>query len=1422
MMSSDSQVVDALQRGGNLERVLRALGCDTSKDNGSEFDSPGGFIHCPMPDHPDRNESVSVVASIGVLECRSLCGTIRPLDLVVEHGKAADRGEAAKWIEDVLGMKREPLPPPVPVCDNPSLSVAQYLALRGLPDWIATEFQLQDVRIYQRGADKGEKHVSYETGWYGAVFMPTRPGRRPRVRSSVPKSKLKWAPKVRFTDGRMEDFTADRTTVPAREYPLDLIGIPQFSSSLNDAKLAAAGVGAVLIVVEGESDVHALHAMGMPYVVGVPGTKTVRRVRRELMEAALLATCGDTDLSKLTVIVWQEPGSAGSEFPKVVAATMADDALERGFTAPKFATLHHAQVEGAPKDPASMLSDLPVEIARRRLSAGLEAVLPSAGVASTVDDTPAQSTAHVQAALDVLQVDGLHTPPPATADAAVVSGVDATAPNEQDVDLPAELGPGWSAESVAAATTSDVPAPAVSSSSPVVDQWGVPLAAIVNSAPTGPGEAPVWEAFDVLDDSPERDLAPHAVEGFSTTFHRSADGWMIEKKDKDGDVSYVTICGAFVVEQVERCSDEILVRVAAPFGGAWNRVRFSLANTADAGRTCAQLASVGVLIANRQRPAVTDLLTSLARERENLAGAVHVPAGTGWSGRPGTSDFGGIDVEPVNDFGARMYQSNLRRRERQPDTKGAAHEWWTKGVEPLLGGAEGASAAAPLMALGAAAAAPLVGPLAELGVAVAPVVWIAGLGGGGKSVTQKLAASIFAPSLPDLDGQIAYFANANISQAALSARVDSCRDLPLTLDDVTQLPPAPGSTSRGDAARIEAAAALGMLVFNRKPIERATREGGIRQTRAFRSSAIFSAEVNMSSESSKAIVTAGQRRRISTIEARPMSERGLGQPYAELVNDLSASVGGAPGELLVARIREVVAARELHGLWQGVRSRIAAMPQSRDVTLTQRESLAMIALGFGLLAQVSVGADFDGAVARALTLLGPYMDAGAGAGGATKDNELSGVNSAVQGVEDMLSSHPHRFDRALGTEIYDVPHPLQGYLGRVLDSYSDGTRRVLLLRAGMEMLNARYGATMQIIEQAQADGICKQGHQTRMADGSRPRGTLWLLPPLTGGDEPDIDPTLPPPHNTDPHGLAAPLDSADYLWTEKHSMGILLAISTHGWIVPARMKEEIDAMGRQQAARFVFETGRDAMLAAYTTGHGHRDLPYTTEDNMGADTRFLWSVGMYAVGEAESCRGNVSIHETIRRDSQHELEALRGHYQAAAVDDPEGALGEPIPVADFPAADDPNWQKISGLGRERALSQWKLHLEALWRAQHSATVEEARTAHLEHVKHQRIHLMCRVAHPEWFITDMAELGELQAAGAPPFGTTVKQVAAVQGQQVPEPVVATQSVPPAQVAPVHHVTPQQVQQVPVAPAYDLAQQPVAQGVPAPAPIGIPQP
>lgn len=1276
MSTSDSRVVDALHEGQNLERVLEALGCDTRKDNGSAFESPSGFISCPMPDHPDRNPSCTVRASMGQLHCHSLCENILPADLVVAHGVASDRAEAMKWIERTLGIEPVRIAP-VPVVDDPSLTVEAYLARKGLPPETATKFGLQTVRIWQPGADKGTAHASYETGWYDAVFMPTREGRRPRVRSDAPgRAQLKWAPKVRFADGTMIDFTNDDADPSRFRYPLDVIGMDQLEPTQD-------GVPNVLVVVEGESDVHAMHAMQLPGVVGVPGAKMSGRVSLPLLEACIVANEGDTDLRSLTVLVWQEPGSAGAQFPKRVADAIGEAALQHAYPAPVFGVLHYGQVPGQPKDPAALLQDRPLADAREHLEASILAALPQVGSAAAIaGSVPAPPPpANIAPALDPAQVGGLHTPPPLTVDT-ILAGA---APDPVvEGELPAELGPGWSAESQA--PVGRVLPGMVAATEPVVVH-------------RGPQAGVLWSAFDELEDPPARDLAPERVEGISSNFIRTDEGWSVEKIDKDGDATLVAICTAFVVEQVERCSGEILVRVAAPFGGAWNRTRLAMSSTADAGRTCGQLAAVGVATVNRQRPAVTDLLLALAMRCEAELGAVSVPSGTGWSGRPGSSEFGGIEVEPVNDFGARMFEANERRRALRPDTREAALEW-LEVASALLAPPPGieesaASHAAPMLAIGAAAAAVLVGPLAEVGVAVSPVVWIAGLGGGGKSVTQKLAASIFAPALPDLDGQSAYFANANISQAALSARVDSCRDLPLILDDVTQLPPLPGSTSRGDAARIEAAAALGMMVFNRKPIERATRDGGIRQTKAFRSTAIFSAEVSMSSESSKAVVTAGHRRRISTIEARPMTERGLAQEYAERVNYAAQAVGGAPGELLVRRVREIVAARELRNLYDGVRRRVAAMPEARDVTMTQIESLAVTLLGLALLIEAIDEDAARSTIADGLLMLGPYLAAGAGAGGATRDTDLSGVEAALRSVDDLRASHPTRFDNQVRDEAgLVVPPPTAGYLGKELRPRRDGTRQIAMLRTGMEMLNTRYGVTMQVIEQAISDGVLVR-KQVRMSDDSRPYAMVWMLPPRAEL-EPDDDPEPDFPH--DPHGLREGV----------HVPGASVAHNVEP-NEPPSLDEYLDQVARRVAGRF------------------ERPLQSTEGPNM--DSRFSFGSGLYLVGDGPSMRENVSHLKLIRMEARQELEALQMLYRHAAEKNPEYV----IDVPGFPADDDPRWAKIDALGPEVARAQWNVMNEHLWARNQQEDLQLKRTHDEAYVKALRVHLMCRYRHPEWFV-----------------------------------------------------------------------------------------
>jgi hypothetical protein len=1268
-MASDSRVIDALHVGSNLERLLQALGCDTRKDISAPFDSPHGFISCPMPDHPDANPSCKVNVGAGQFYCHSLCEQILPLDLVIAHGHASSRGDAAKWVEQALGIERAPLPPggARPLVDDPSLTVDDYLTMKGLPADIATLFGLEDVRVKVFGIDddgtnRGGKQCLFPTGFYNAVFMPTRPGRRPRVRTAAPDAPLKWATRARHLDGSIRDHSTFRSPDgPVLESPLDVIGLAQLRPADGSAT-GPDGPASLLLCVEGESDTHALHAMGMPFVVGVPGAKMGRRLAGELLEAALLATGGDTDLARLTVLVWQEPGAAGAAFPGSIATALTDAAMQHGLPAPRVMPLHHASVAGEPKDPASLLLDRPLETAREQVAAAIASAL--APIA------PESIPASIAQALEPAQVGGLATQPPATS----------------HPDAPT-AGP-----------------------SPAPPAW-------MDTAPPRSTRSALWTAFDEIAQPPHVDLAPERVEGAANAFVRTTDGWSLEKTDKEGDTTLVPICGAFVVERVERCSGEILVRIAAPFGGAWNRLRIEMGATADAGRTCGALAKVGVSIVNRQRPAVTDLLLALVVKLEQTVGATHVPAGTGWSGMPGTGGFGGIDIEPVNDFGARMFEANARRRQTRPDTNAAARKWWNAALKLLADPIAGptASGAAPLLALGAAAAAPLVGPLAEVGVTVAPVVWIAGLGGGGKSVTQKLAASIFAPSLPDLDGQSAFFANANISQAALSARVDSCRDLPLILDDVTQLPPLPGSTSRGDAARIEAAAALGMMVFNRKPIERATREGGIRQTRAFRSSAIFSAEVSMSSETSKAVVTAGHRRRISTIEARPMTERGLAQDYAELVNDISATVGGAPGELLIADIVELVTGRKLRALFDQVRRRIAAMPEAADVTMTQREAVAVSTLGFCRLAMTSGGWAFVQALEFACETLAPYLAAGAGEGGATRDADLSGVAAALRSVDDLRAAHPLRFERQIADDLDYQPNgvPTAGYLGKELRPLHDGTRRIAMLRPGMEMLNSRYGVTQQVIEQAISEGACQARKQIRMWDNSRVYAVVWLLPPAEHV-EPEVDPTLPV-HDPDPHGLLVP--SGNDSTSESDSGVALIPNGTNPIRVPGAGAAPEPAASKDVAARNL-----ERMIAS----DEHTKITWTEGDEI-MDARFAWGAGIYLVGDGPAMRDNQSLHVTIRREAVDELAALAEQYD-----------GTGIEVAPMPADDDPRWAKLEAIGAEAARAQWNAAHEALWRR--NQVEGDARLEHdRAHVKAYRVHLMARYRRPEWFIvgTDRA-------------------------------------------------------------------------------------
>lgn len=1208
-----------------------------------------------------------------------------------------------KWLEEALG-----LPPEAPMgassrrlVDDPSLTVDAYLALKHLSPATRERFGLIDARVWVRGVEDAVEapdgslkpaevsryagvEVQFPSGYYTCVLMPNDPPatpfagleRRPRVRTLLG---VRWPNKVIDLAGRKTDFAvarpADRSagTPAALAYPMHAYGRPQFELS-SDPMLERS-----IIVVEGESDVHALHDMGIPCCLGAPGVSALDQSIPDVLDVIFTAEHGDPSaLPSWTVLVWSEPGTAGRRFPTRFAEKMAEWCADRAIPAPRVIALPNTLI-AAPAGAAS------------------------AGPAAE----PAKDPCELVASL--IPVHGGSAAPARLEAGRLVTQAAFTAAGRAAGDLD-------------------------------------PAAPLVADRPdTAPASAPAqlrgsdpWEEMGCAGalPAPEPGSLPVRVEHLGSTFIRSEDGWSEEPLSSDGSLKPLRpICS--IVEIVEVCAiageDHLVARAPRTHLGEFQSVRFPRSELADPRRISSSLSSIGVSISQRRGPAVAALLQALAELRLRSDGATVVPAATGWSGRCGTGPFAGLEICPAHTFGARMFEANERRRDATrpapgapPDTTNAARRWVREGLGPLLtkptAGDSPASGVAPVLAIGAAAASVLVGPLSDVGVHVAPVVWIAGLGGGGKSITQKLAASIYSPALPDVDGQSAYFMNANLSLAALMARVDGCRDLPLILDDVTQAHPLPGSTARGDAARIEAAAALGMLVFNRKPIERATRDGETRQSRAFRSTAIFSAEVNMASQEVRTGISAGHRRRISTIEARPMTERGLGPAYAETVNELAASVGGAPGELLVGHVRSLVAARSLRTGFDAVKARVQALPGASTVNMTQVESLAVSLYGYSLLLEAIDPAAAEPALEVALRLLAPYLETGAGAGGATRDCDLTGVDAALRFVEEMVAAHPHRFQSWLREEegfVTTPPH--QGYLGKELKTRHDGSRVVVLTRAGMAMLENSYGIDSKTVAQAVHDGACKRRHTIRM-DARVMSGTLWILPAAPPPED-DVDPSAPPPHDPDPHRLAGPPAPP----TDDPPPAPPPAEPLSG---PAAAPAPATYDAHE---RLIMD-----LAAAHPVSNGNPHETTRTIEGAASmiDLTFRWGAGVYRLAEHPDPVDVPRIHDHVRREARAELKSLQRIYALAAQED-----GAPLHVvADPPADDDPRWAQIDNLGQAGARGYWQRAAYAIDKACREDAGHARDVAHEAHIKAYRVHLMARLRRPEWFV-------EVEEAGA---------------------------------------------------------------------------
>jgi hypothetical protein len=88
-----SRTMNDATRGMDIPDVLRLMG-------GSGADTQG-FIHCPSPSHPDRNPSCHITPDRRGYKCFACGAQGGVLDIIVNLGFAADRKEAASWLEQV-------------------------------------------------------------------------------------------------------------------------------------------------------------------------------------------------------------------------------------------------------------------------------------------------------------------------------------------------------------------------------------------------------------------------------------------------------------------------------------------------------------------------------------------------------------------------------------------------------------------------------------------------------------------------------------------------------------------------------------------------------------------------------------------------------------------------------------------------------------------------------------------------------------------------------------------------------------------------------------------------------------------------------------------------------------------------------------------------------------------------------------------------------------------------------------------------------------------------------------------------------------------------------------------------------------------------------------------------------------------------
>lgn len=1226
---SDSRVVDALHTRGAWERLLHKIGYPATplRENTN--------IRCPMPHHNDENPSCTVrIERQGLLHCQSRCGTIRGIDLIIEGGIARDPAEAMVFLEEILGIESDPkVIPDEPDVIDPSLTVKQYLAMKCLPLDIESKFDLWDVRAW---IPARHRRAKYEPGMYTSVLMPCGHGFRPRVRACAPDTSVRWASLIERSDRSQVDYgKSGDEALPYRVYGIDQMRpIHPFDE--------------VLIVVEGESDVHALHAMGATNCVGVPGVQMTAKVADSLVDAAqrlvdISGTSYPYTITDATIVVWQEPGSAGSEFPTLVARAYAEHCMKLGVASPRVMALPYDGLPGSPKDPCEMWQDFG-ERAGKIIFDTIASTIYDPAEALDIDD-PLDRLNHERKEILVRIDDGAR---------------------------PAVSGP-----------IVDSVSPAVSKRDP-------------------------WFDIAALDSSPRYlDQVPVSLSIKGCRYIRTGDGWSAVVTSKDGDENDVPLCQALVIDRIDDAGGERFVTLAALDQQAgqvgWARERVPMSSLGSPNVAASTLKGrLGLVFRHARRDHVVDLVMALYADHRERHGSIKIAPATGWMGPVGSSLFAGIEAESTEMMSMMMFEANQARRSQHSDEASSAAAWWNACVAPLLTSPVlQARHAAPVLALGAAAAAPLIKPIADEGVMISPVSWLAGLGGGGKTMLQAVCASIFAPSSDG--GQTVYSMSADASRAALNARANFCRDLPLILDDVTRMPAFNSGGRPGDAQRVEAAADLGMQIFNRRPSERATRDGGVRLSRAFRCTALFSAEISMRSDVG-AKLTAGHRRRITTIECQPMTDRGLDKTYAAAVNRAASLHGGAAGSLLVASIRDAVARNELGGLFD--RCRGAVVDAGGDVTDTQAESISLQVLGFCMLATCCTTQSFDESLDLAMQQITPFLTS---SDGATSDEEIRQSKTALLRARELFAANRDRFYGYIEEVDEDAKLAVnQAALGKVVHC-KDGRRRVIFLKPAMSLLENQYGVTRQMVDQAAQDGFCEASYRARVG-GLNVRGVAWLL----DGEDPDPEPEQPSPDPEplvrDPHGLRdSTQDPAEESEAQNDSC------------------EEHKKSDDDEEIPGCFTHAPDDTVSDAAA----QDVLMTDSGESIPRPRFNYARGVYYLDQNPSGEMRAVVRQFIRSEARLEFDALRRTWQEEG-----GQAFSPrtYEVEDLPRVGDPKLQALEAFDAARADLTWKEAVDIARSLAAPDTSDDQQDQSIARmIKLMRIHLALRIHHPDLFI-----------------------------------------------------------------------------------------